>query len=107
MAKAGLPRQYDVGGPSQPTGRLQGKKQKIIIRGIIIVKHPAHNNIGGLHGTLQTYLQTDGLKGSTCNSGKAAQCMGIEKSRVLPLQATWTWTLMGFGKERCMDRHDR
>lgn len=26
MAKAGLPRQYDVGGPSQPTGRLQGKK---------------------------------------------------------------------------------
>ena len=25
MAKAGLPRQYDVGGPSQPTGRLQGK----------------------------------------------------------------------------------
>jgi hypothetical protein len=28
MAKAGLPRQYDVGGPSQPTGRLQGKKPK-------------------------------------------------------------------------------
>jgi hypothetical protein len=28
MAKAGLPRQYDVGGPSQPTGRLQGKNKK-------------------------------------------------------------------------------
>ena len=25
-AKAGLPRQYDAGGPSQPTGRLQGKR---------------------------------------------------------------------------------
>jgi hypothetical protein len=29
MAKAGLPRQYDVGGPSQPPGRLQGKKTSI------------------------------------------------------------------------------
>ena len=36
-----------------------------------------------------------------CNSGKAAQCMGIENSQILPLQTTRK--LGGSGEERCMD----
>ena len=31
--------------------------------------------------------------------------MGIEKSKILPLQTTWK--LVGSGEERCMDWHDR